>query len=187
MQRGIPDGWPAEAALVRAVGSLISARIEPASRPERIDHVWLELDCGLHAPVLIAVNTRSLRNLDAGFDPRVRLGTWRETWKTLPDPQVTAASAFRYAEHETRVNIFYEFLERRDLERILLEAARLSLRITAIGTPYHRPRLGLHQIHSRHASCAVAEERDGLDGALCFHLATDREARWMFFKFCGQP
>lgn len=187
MHRGVPEGWPAEAALVRVVGNLRSARIEPALNPDRIDHVWLELDCAFHAPVLVAVNTRSLRNLDAGFDPRVRLGLWRETWSHLPAPGVAAADTFRYADHEARVNIFYESLERAALERQLLTAAHESLRITAIGTPYHRPRLGLHQIHSRHASCAVREERDGLDGALGFHLARDHETRWMFFKFCGQP
>jgi hypothetical protein len=85
--------------------------------------------------------------------------------------------------------VIYETLERAEIEALLLDAAARCARVEAIGTPYHRrPIVGIHQIHSRRTSCAVPEDLPGRDGALHFYFdASDREALWLFFKFCGQP
>jgi hypothetical protein len=190
MQQRFPaPGWPAEAVLVRVAGTVREARVEPALDPANIDHVWISLDAGFARPVEVAINTLSRRNRDAGFDPRVRVGILREPWTELPELGARGIASFSYADHEAREDIVYERLEREQVERLLLDAAARCVRAEAIGTPYHRrPIMGVHQIHSRRASCAVAEDLPGRDGALRFHFETPaREAWWMFFKFCGQP
>lgn len=180
--------WPADAALVRVAGDITLARVEESRHSARIDHVWLTLDAGLARPIRISINTFSRRNADAGFDPRVRLGRARETWTLLPPRGVKSIPHFDYADVESRTNVFYESLERPALESLLLVAAAECVRLEAIGTPYHHRRLpGLHQIHSRRASCGVRENLTGLDGALVFYFPRDREAEWWLFKFCGQP
>jgi len=188
MHRAPLAGWPVEAPLVRAVGVVRSARIEPSADPANIDHVWLTLEAGLSETIEVAINTFSRRNRDAGFDPRVRVGIKREPWIQLPEIGVAPLARFSYAEKEARANFFYETCERSELEHSLLDLAAASLRVEVIGAPYHRrPLVGIHQIHSRRASCAVAENFEGMDGALCFYFAVPREAHWLFFKFCGQP
>ncbi len=188
MHRPPHAGWPAQAPLVRAVGVVRQARIEPAAHDADIDHVWFLLEAGLAQPIQVAVNTRSRRSRDAGFDASVRLGRQREPWVDLPAIGVEPIDRFSYADAETRANFFYETLARPQLEQILLDAGIGCLRLEVIGTPYHRrPLVGLHQIHSRRASCAVPEDLDGLDGALRFWFAFPRETHTMFFKFCGQP
>jgi len=187
MHRLSVAGWPSEAALVRAVGNVLTARIEPSIDPSNTDHVWLTIDAGLSVPIEISINTFSRRNRDAGFDPRVRLGQFPETWLELPAIGVAVMPSFAYANLEAGHHVAYEVRERADLEHLLLGAARACARIEVIGKPYHRrPMVGIHQIHSRRASCAVPEEYIGHDGALRFYFP-DHEARWMFFKFCGQP
>lgn len=188
MQFHPPAGWPSQSPLVRAVGAVMHARVEPSRNPAEVDHVWLTLEAGLGCPIEVSINTLSRRNREAGFDSRIRVGRRREPWITLPEVGVAPLDHFSYAEKEARANYFYEFRERPELEKLLLDAAQSCLRAEVIGTPYHRrPIVGLHQIHSRRASCAVPEEITGRDGAICFYLAFPREAHWLFFKFCGQP
>lgn len=188
MHRPPPAGWPSQAPLVRVVGAVRHARIEPSLREADIDHVWLTIEAGIACPIEVAVNTLSRRNRDAGFDARVRLGRKREPWIDLPALAVEPIERFSYAEKEARANFFYETPDRPELEKILLDTAANCLRVEVIGAPYHRrPLVGLHQIHSRRASCAVAEDIDGRDGALKFWLPFPREIHWLFFKFCGQP
>jgi hypothetical protein len=189
MQRFPVPGWPAQAALVRAVGTVRESRIEPSFDPVNIDHVWLTLDAGIGSPIEIAINTLSRRNRDAGFDSRVRVGWLREQWTELPLHGVQALERFSYEDFEARANIGYETLDRAAVERLLLDAAGRCVRLEVVGTPYHRrPIVGIHQIHSRRASCAVPEDLSDRDGAIRFYFdAPEREAHWLFFKFCGQP
>ncbi|HEY5793053.1 MAG TPA: DUF2278 family protein, partial [Chthoniobacterales bacterium] len=90
-------------------------------------------------------------------------------------------------EWEERHNLFYEFHERDRLGWLLLEWTAQARLLEVWGTPYRRKQEGVHQIHSRRASCAVAEDIRGRDGALRFYFDEEREARMVFFKFCGQP
>lgn len=186
--RRLVPGWPAGAALVRVVGDVVHARVEVSARPENVDHVWFTVDAGLREAVEISVNTRSRRNAEGGFDPRIRLGRLRESSTELPGRGVEALARFDYTAFEPTANVFYEALDRREIERLLIDAGKRCARLEIVGTPYHRRRRpGVHQIHSRRASSAVKDDHTGLDGALRFHFDREREAEWWFFKFCGQP
>ena len=72
---------------------------------------------------------------------------------------------------------------------MLVEKAESAVRIEIWGELYARKKMGLHQIHSRRASCAVPEDKVGSDGALKFFFEADpdRFAELLLFKFCGQP
>lgn len=134
-----------------------------------------------------SVNTFSRRSELAGFDPRIRVGVVRREWDTLPDVGVFPAHGLNYAAIESETNVFYETPERRELEQILVEKAQASVRIQVWGELYARKKMGLHQIHSRRASCAVPEDLIGHDGALKFFYERDHVAEMLLFKFCGQP
>ena len=67
-----------------------------------------------------------------------------------------------------------------------MAGARAALRIEAWGELYRAQHLGLHQIHSRRASCAVKTDLIGRDGAIRFYLR-DGKAEMFLFKYCGQP
>jgi hypothetical protein len=181
------SSWPSDAVLVRAVGDVVGATVEESLVPERIDHLWITLDAGIGHPIRLSINTFSRRSVAAGVDPRIRLGRLRDQWTDLPPRGVERFARFDYAEMETRGNVFYETLDRGELESLLLEAATGCRRLEVIGAPYHHCRLpGIHQIHSRRASKAVTQDLVGLDGALRFYFE-NHEATWWFFKFCGQP
>lgn len=141
---------------------------------------------GATGPLVISVNTRSLHNERAGFDSRVRRGILRGTWTTLPSQGVVPCSGFDYAPLEQQANIYYEPCERSDLENFLNETCAHATLLEAWGVPYSVPVTGLHQIHSRRASCAISRDIQGLDGALQFYFA-DQSTLLIFFKFCGQP
>jgi hypothetical protein len=149
--------------------------------------VWIDLDCGRVGRVRGSVNTFSRRNDLAGFDPRIRVGILRSTWETLPDVGVFPSPGLDYAIIESEANVFYETPGKAALERMLVDRARMAVRVEIWGQLYARRKMGLHQIHSRRASCAVPEDLVGHDGALKFYFTRDRVAELVLFKFCGQP
>lgn len=174
--------------LVHAVGPVRQAVVEDALRPERIDHVWITIEPQFRLKMRLAVNTVSMKNLAAGFDARIRVGRLRDDWTELPPPGLEPCPAFSYPDIEARHNLFFETFERTELENLLLDLAQTCLALEVWGTPYHRERghlCGLHQIHSRAPSCAVAEGKIGRDGALRFYLP-EGERLLLLFKFCGQ-
>jgi hypothetical protein len=178
------------AELVVVRGTDLSARVEVSDREEKIDHVWITMACGLPAPVTVSVNTLSIRSRDAGFDPRVRVGILRGTCARLPQAGFEILERFDYGEIEARNNIFYETLGRGDMESLLLGLCSEAGMIEAWGLPYRRKRNeGIHQVHSRRASCAVPEDIRGRDGGLKFFARRDGEFGWtmVLSKFCGQP
>ncbi|MFM8808578.1 MAG: hypothetical protein ACKOJB_06710, partial [Chthoniobacterales bacterium] len=59
-------------------------------------------------------------------------------------------------------------------------------RIEAWGVPYHRAEPGLHQVHSRRASAAVAEDLRGRDGAVRFYFDEGQRTELTLIKFTGQ-
>ena len=175
------------APFLHAVGSDLRATVEFHRDQAHIDHVWITMDIGQASRLTISINTFSRRNHDAGFDARIRLGLLREDWTELPPKGVERQSGLDYADYETAANIFYEHYQRETLENLLLLTAREAILLEAWGSPYFRKgRPGLHQIHSRRASCAVAEDIPNRDGALRFYLP-DRSSTLFLFKFCGQP
>lgn len=178
---------PFAAPFLHAVGNELQATVEIHPNPEHIDHVWISMDVGRRDRLTVSINTFSRLNHDAGFDARVRLGLLREPWALLPGRGVTEHAGLDYGNIESAANVFYEHYAREALEDLLLHTAQRAILLEAWGTPYsnrHRP--GLHQIHSRRASCAVAEDIRHHDGALRFYFS-DHTSVWFLFKFCGQP
>ena len=180
---------PFAAPFVHAVGGDLHARVEQHRDPAAIDHVWITMDVGSPRPVFVSVNTLSKRNRDAGFDPRVQVGILGEgRWKDLPGRVAEACPGCNYAEVEGRANVYFEHYERRRLEDLLLAATLRAELLEVWGTPYFRRfRAGIHQIHSRRPSCAVAEDLPNRDGALRFYFVSDQTCTLFLFKFCGQP
>lgn len=173
---------------VHAVGGDLIVQVEDSPFPERIDHVWISLRAGGPGRVLAVVSTFSNRNLDASFDPRVRVGLVKDDWTVLPPRGVTSCAGFDYASIESEHNVFYEHFERTALEQLLIGYTQTADLLEVWGTPYHdRRRPGLHQIHSRRKSCAVPEDIHQRDGALRFYFAADRTSVMVLLKFCGQP
>jgi hypothetical protein len=134
-----------------------------------------------------AVNTLSRLNRDAGFDSRVRTGIVRETYAELPARGVFPCDRFDYTEIEGKANVFYESHDRPEMEALLLSRADTAILVEAWGDIYTHNHVGVHQIHSRHASCAVAQNIVGRDGALKFYYEAEKASELLLFKFCGQP
>jgi len=177
------------APLVIVCGNEASARVEENSHEEKIDHVWISIHCGLPAPVTVAVNTLSIRNRALGFDSRLRIGKVAGFAKHLPRAGYGILERFDYADIESINNVFYETYERAGVEDLLLELTLESMVIEAWGEPYRRQgKPGIHQVHSRRASCAVNEDLHGRDGGLKFYSREDGGFRWtlVLLKFCGQ-
>lgn len=144
------------------------------------------MDTGTGQRLTVAVNTVSFRNRDAGFDPRVRVSFLRGTWTNTPPRGIERCHAFDYESLESHANFYYEPMERPELEKLLMETTARALFLEAWGVPYHhRTRPGIHQIHSRRASCAVPENILKRDGALQFYFP-DHTTCLFLFKFCGQ-
>jgi len=171
--------------LVHAVGGDLQARSEEYPNPEYRDHVWITMEAGSPERVTIAVNTLSQCNLDAGFDPRLRVSILPGVWSHLPRRRLEPCQRFDYAEIEA--NLSFEHYERDALEELLLITTTRAILLEVWGAPYHhRVHPGIHQIHSRRASCAVPEDIRNLDGALQFYFAEEQETALFLFVFCGQ-
>jgi len=176
------------ATFVHAVGGDLQAQVEEHPNPDHIDHVWISMDAGQGPRVLVSVNTLSRRNRDAGFDARVRVGLVRGSWTHLPPRGFTAFPGLDYGRIEAETNVYFEHYERPTLETLLMESTRRAALLEVWGVPYrNKNKRGIHQIHSRRASCAVNEDLRGSDGALCFYFAQEQTSLLVMLKFCGQP
>ena len=172
--------------LVHLVGDHLMARVEKPDHKFSPDHVWISMDPGFSIRFMVSVNTYSIRNGQAGFDPRVRLGILRGTWSSLPERGVSECHHFSYDEIKGIEEVDFLPLERVFLEQMLLDRAHQAILLEAWGSPYLREVPGIHQIHSRRASCAVPETAHGADGALRFYFHEERRMEMLLFKFCGQ-
>ncbi|MFA7234779.1 MAG: hypothetical protein WC076_11790 [Terrimicrobiaceae bacterium] len=172
--------------LVRVVGRILGVEVEERANPDEIDHVWIRIHAG--DAVFVSVNTSSRKNRLAGFDPRVRVGLSRGTWATLPPHGAEICPANDYAEIESRSNVFFEHYERKPLEDLLMDRCAKACLLEVVGAPYHQRGVqGVHQIHSRRASCAVPGDIRGGDGSLKFYFLSGQATELFLFKFCGQP
>lgn len=169
--------------LVHVVGNDPKARVEDSVHP---DHLWISIHSGFGTRVVVSVNTSSRRNAEAGFDPRVRLGILRGKYDQLPERGFLECRRFSYAELPGEGQVDYRPLERVVLEQLLIDRIATATMVEVWGAPYHRDHPGIHQIHSRRASCAMASSAEGLDGALRFYFLEDRRTETLLFKFCGQ-
>jgi hypothetical protein len=172
---------------VHVAGVPIAFAAETDRVPANIDHFWITLGTGSGEPIRIALSTHSRQNAAAGFDPSVRVGVVTSTWRELPRAGMTGARGLDYHEIEAADPVTYTEYERPALETLLAEKTGRALFIEAWGELYVRNHLGIHQVHSRRASCSVLQDYKGRDGALRFFYGNDPTAEMLLFKYCGQP
>jgi hypothetical protein len=169
------------------VGRPLFGEIEPEMNPLKVDHVWLMMDIGEVLPLKLAINTLSIRNREAGFDPRVRVGLHRETYQELPEVGVYPHPGLDYGQYELTHNVFYEHYDQRTMENLLIDKIGSAILVEVWGELYASRSVGIHQIHCRRASCGVPIDLLGEDGALKFYFGTENSSEMLLFKFCGQP
>ncbi len=133
----------------------------------------------------IALSTHSRQNAAAGFDPRLRVGVIGGE-RNLPAAGLFPSIGLDYGALEAETPVTYLEYERPALETLLADKTRRAIFIEAWGELYVRNHLGIHQVHSRRASCSVLTNYVGRDGAIRFHYA-DGTTEMLLFKYCGQP
>jgi hypothetical protein len=173
-------------AIVRAAGEPVAFAAEIDKVAANIDHFWITIRMGDLGPLRIALSTHSRQNAAAGFDPRLRVGIIASTWEGLPAAGMVESPGLDYARIEAQTPVKFVEYERPALESLLTEKTRRALFIEAWGELYVRTHLGLHQVHSRRASCSVLSDYVGRDGAIRFYFP-DGTAEMLLFKYCGQP
>ena len=117
----------------------------------------------------------------------MRLAVVAATWAKLPTSGIQSALSLDYAEIEQAFPVVYREMERLELEDLLAAKSQRAFFAEAWGALYLRDRLGLHQVHSRRASCSVKTDYVGRDGAIRFYFRQDSRAEMLLFKYCGQP
>jgi hypothetical protein len=172
---------------VHLAGVPIAFAAETDRVPANIDHFWITVGTGSGEPIRIALSTHSRQNAAAGFDPRVRVGVVVSAWRELPSAGMIGCRGLDYQEIEAAEPVTYIEHERPALETLLAEKTGRALFIEAWGELYVRNHLGVHQIHSRRASCSVLQDYKGRDGAIRFYYGNDPIAEMLLFKYCGQP
>jgi hypothetical protein len=172
---------------VHVAGVPIAFAAETDPVPSNIDHFWITIGMGGGEPIRIALSTHSRQNAAAGFDPRVRVGIVASAWRELPATGMIGCRGLDYREIEAAGPVTYIDYERPALETLLAEKAGRALFIEAWGELYVRNHLGIHQVHSRRASCSVLQDYKGRDGALRLYYGDSATAEMLLFKYCGQP
>lgn len=170
---------------VVVAGEPADFQIEDDPNPLKVDHVWIAIRAGRFGSFRISISTFSLKHAAEGFDPRMRIGLLVQPWQQLPESGLFPAARLDYAELERAQPILYRETERVDLEKMLGVRTERAIFIEAWGALYLRDRLGIHQVHSRRASCSVRSDFVGRDGAVRFYYP-DRSAEMVLFKYCGQ-
>ena len=168
-------------------GVPVDAQVEYHADEHRVDHVWITIEVAEIGRLRIALNTLSRRNRDAGFDERVRLGIVLSRYEQLPPSGIFDCTRFNYADIESEQNVFYEHFDKIAMQSLLINRGKTAAFVEAWGDLYARNHMGIHQVHSRRASCAVSEDLIGRDGAVKFYFAEEQRSEMMLFKFCGQP
>jgi hypothetical protein len=171
--------------MVRVTGEPVAFAAEIDGIAANIDHFWITIRMGDLGPLRIALSTHSRQNAAAGFDPRLRVAVIPSTWEGLPAAGLVEFPGLDYARIEAETPTKFVEYERPALEVLLTEKTRRALFIEAWGELYVRTHLGLHQVHSRRASCSVLSDYVGRDGAIRFYYP-DGTAEMLLFKYCGQ-
>ena len=181
-----PEFRSRQGELVVVAGELVEYAAETSRDPINIDHFWITIRTGHPGLLRIALSTFSRINARAGFDPRVRVGIVASRWTELPAAGVFESRGLDYAEIESKNVVHYAEYERPALEELLLRKIGRSVFVEAWGEFYARDHLGIHQVHSRRASCGVSLDYQGRDGAIRFYFGDDSTAEMLLFKYCGQ-
>ena len=154
--------------------------------PAKIDHFWVTIRAGSFGLLRISISTWSLKHAADGFDPRMRVAVLPSIWSQLPGSGLFPAPGLDYAELECATPAVYREIERPALEELLAAKAERATFLEAWGALYLRDRLGIHQVHSRRASCSVRTDYIGRDGALRFYYRENSVSEMLLFKYCGQ-
>ena len=170
---------------VAVAGEIVTFEKEAAADPGKNDHFWITIRAGEFGLLRISISTWSLKHLADGFDPRMRVGVVASDWSELPGSGVFPADGLNYADFERANPIVYQQMERTALEALLTAKAGCAIFVQAWGALYLRDRLGIHQVHSRRASCSVRTNYVGRDGAVRFYYR-ENAAEMLLFKYCGQ-
>jgi len=161
--------------------------VETSHDPRKVDHVWIDVHAGDYGLIRVALNTCSIKNRDAGFDPRVRLGVVTQAWNELPSPGMRPAQPLDYGAIEASHAVVYVEQEQRALESLLLQKAQRAVLLEGWGEFYMQQAPGIHQLHSRRGSYAMPQDYIGRDGAVQFYFEEERTRELLLFKFAGQP
>ncbi|HZE13239.1 MAG TPA: hypothetical protein VE086_05740 [Chthoniobacterales bacterium] len=183
-QRGYPGLNHGD--LVHLAGTPVAFAAEIDRIPANIDHFWIMIGIGTGEPIRVALSTHSRQNAAAGFDARMRVGVIASTWNELPAAGLSKSSCLDYQSLEAAAPAIYVHYERPPLELLLTDKAKRAVFIEVWGELYVRAHVGVHQIHSMRASCSVARDLVGRDGAIRFYFR-DQTAEMLLFKYCGQP
>jgi hypothetical protein len=172
--------------LVHVAGTPVAFAAEIDRVPANIDHFWITVGIGIGEPIRIALSTHSRQNAARGFDARMRVGIIPSTWKELPVAGLVKSTGLDYHALENVSPVTYVEYERPALELLLTQKSSSAMLIEAWGELYIRTHIGIHQVHSMRASCSVARDFIGRDGAIRFFFP-DGTADLLLFKYCGQP
>ncbi len=172
---------------VHVRGIPYTVTVEESEDPLKIDHIYLNVEAPPFGRLRVAINTISKLNRDAGFDARVRLGIIRSTYTEKPVPGLEECGGLDYAKQEEKHNVFYESYEHTPLVELLVPKMKAAIRAEIWGELYATDHIGIHQVHSRRASCAVPTDLKSRDGALKLYYPQENLAEAFLFKFCGQP
>ena len=168
-------------------GPIESVNVETNDDPGKVDHVWMKIRAGEQGLLQIAISTRSRKNAEAGYDPRVWVGIVISNWTELPAAGARAAEPLDYSKIEAAQSINFVPYDRVALEELLVQKARAACFARGWGEFYVRAHLGIHQVHSRRASLAYPVDHRGKDGALEFYFDNEKHRELLLFKFAGQP
>ena len=171
---------------VHVTGVPYVVELERGDDPLKLDHVWLTLETPPFGRLRASINTLSRFNRDAGFDPRVSVGIVPGTWAEKPETGLVEEQGQDYRMIEATLKVTYEPHDPAALGEMLLVKGKTAIRAEVWGELYASDHLGIHQIHCRRASCAVAADLKNRDGALKFYYS-DQTTELFLFKFCGQP
>jgi hypothetical protein len=175
------------AKFVHVRGVPYAVQMEESEDIARVDHIYLTIEAPPFGRIRAAVNTLSRLNRDAGFDPRVRMAIVSATYEKKPEPGLEELPGQDYAQLEAILPITYEYYEHEALAQLLMEKMKRAIRVEVWGELYATNHIGIHQIHSRRASCAVTKDVVNKDGALKLYYTADNLSELLLFKFCGQP
>jgi hypothetical protein len=172
---------------VHVIGVPYSVELEIANEPERVDHVWLTLEVPPFGRLRAAINTLSRISRDAGFDERVRVAIVPTPYVEKPMPGLREDGGQDYRKLEAAFPVTYVAYQPEALAELLMERGKKAVRAEIWGDLYAKEHLGIHQIHSRRKSNAVATDIRNRDGALKLYYAEDNLSELFLFKFDGQP
>ncbi len=158
---------------------------EETEDPLAADHLYLNVEAPPFGRLRVCLNTRSRLNLDAGFDPRIRVGVIKSTFTEKPAPALEECPGLDYAKQDEKFHVQYEHFDHAAFTEFFVPKFKSAVRVEIWGELYASDHLGLHQIHSRRASSAVAQDVKNRDGAIKLYYP-DNTTEAFLFKFDGQ-